>query len=156
MDGEVVWLAEAERRAWRAFVGAYSRLHTALDAELLAAGSVSLGEYEVMSHLSEATGWELRMNELAARCALSPSGLTRRFDGMARRGWVERRKCADDRRGVLAALTEAGHERLQEAAPVHVASVRRHFIDVLSSAELEILAEVFGRVAISSDRLAPA
>ena len=86
------------------------------------------------------------MNDLAERCGLSPSGLTRRFDGMARQNLVERRRCAEDRRGVLAVLTPTGFERLSATAPAHVASVRRHFVDHLTAEEMQTLSDVFGRV----------
>jgi DNA-binding MarR family transcriptional regulator len=92
------------------------------------------------------------MNELAARCGLSPSGLTRRFDGLVRRGWVERRRVPGDKRGVFAALTAEGAEVLEQCAPHHVASVRRHFIDHLTEAEVAVLSEVFGRLAGSDER----
>ncbi len=145
-QAEIKWLTEDEQRTWRAFIGAYTRLHAKLDAELLASSSLTLGEYEVMAHLSESPRWELRMNDLAERCGLSPSGLTRRFDGMARQNLVERRRCAEDRRGVLAVLTPTGFERLTATAPAHVASVRRHFVDHLTPDEMVVLADVFGRV----------
>lgn len=145
-QAEIKWLSEDEQRTWRAFIGAYTRLHAKLDAELLASSSLTLGEYEVMAHLSESPRWELRMNDLAERCGLSPSGLTRRFDGMARQNLVERRRCAEDRRGVLAVLTPTGFERLAATAPAHVASVRRHFVDHLTSDEMRVLSDVFGRV----------
>ena len=40
---------------------------------------MTLAEYEVLLHLSEASDHRLRMNELADLARLSPSGLTRTF-----------------------------------------------------------------------------
>ncbi len=135
-----------ELEAWRGFVAVCGRLQAALDSELAATGSLRLGEYEVMAHLQEAPDGVLRMNELAARCGLSPSGLTRRFDGLVRKGLVERREVPGDRRGVLAALTQAGAEALEQCAPHHREAVRRHFTSHLTEAELAVLSEVFGRL----------
>jgi DNA-binding MarR family transcriptional regulator len=81
------------------------------------------------------------MAELAQRLLLSPSGVTRRLDGLVREGTVERRSCPSDRRGSLAVLTNAGLERLEEAAPTHVAGVRRYVIDAMSRADLLALGE---------------
>jgi len=150
MDGGEDVLQEVELRAWRGLIGTFGRLQSVLDSELSAAGSLRLGEYEVMAHLREAPDGAMRMNELAARCGLSPSGLTRRFDGLAKRGWVERRAFPSDRRGVLAALTTDGAEVLEHCAPHHVAAVRRHFLSRLSDSEVAVLAEVFGRVSPSN------
>jgi DNA-binding MarR family transcriptional regulator len=86
------------------------------------------------------------MSELAERLLLSPSGLTRRLDGLVSSGLVERRRCATDRRGALAVLTESGRARLEAAAPDHVEQVRRHFIDRLSRRQLQLLAEALDKV----------
>ena len=93
---------------------------------------MSLGDYDVLVHLSEADGGSLRMSELAERLLLSRSGLTRRVDGLVRAGWVERKACPDDGRGSLAVLTPAGFEQLRTAAPTHVRGVRWYLIDVLA------------------------
>ncbi len=108
---------------------------------------MTLAEYEVLLHLSEADERQLRMNELADLCGLSPSGLTRRFDSMVRSGLVEREKCDDDRRGVFAVLTDHGLARLEEAKPTHLAGVRRVFVDPLDRSELETIAAAFDRIA---------
>jgi hypothetical protein len=39
-------------------------------------------------------------------------------------------------------LTDAGFRVIQAAAPGHVASVRRNFIDLLSSDQLEVLTRI--------------
>ena len=81
----------------------------------------------------------MRMCDLADTLQLSPSGFTRRLDGLVRGGLVERRNSDADRRVMLAVLTDAGRERLAEAAPIHVASVRARIIDRLDHADLEAM-----------------
>lgn len=108
-----------------------SRLRDRLDGELRDAHNLSLGDYDVLVHLSEAPGRCLRMSELADRLLLSRSGLTRRVDGLVREGWVVRKACPDDRRGSLAQLTDLGFEVLKHAAVTHVAGVRRYLVDAL-------------------------
>jgi DNA-binding MarR family transcriptional regulator len=123
------WLSDAEQRLWRRLLSVECRLRERLDRELQAGGGLTLGEYEVLVHLSEAPGEALRMSELASRLLLSRSGLTRRVDGLVREGLVARRPCEDDGRGLLAELTPAGFSALERAAPVHVAGVRRYLLD---------------------------
>ena len=51
-----------------------------------------------------------------------------------------------DVRGVVAALTSAGRQRLAQAAPGHVAAVRRLLIDVLTAEQLSAVADGLGEV----------
>ncbi|HEY3810034.1 MAG TPA: MarR family transcriptional regulator [Acidimicrobiales bacterium] len=125
------WLDEAEQRVWRQLLSADCRLRERLDRELRVGANLTLGEYDVLVHLSEAPGRSLRMSDLAQRLLLSRSGLTRRIDGLVRAGLVARRPCDDDGRGSLAELTPAGLDRLRGAAPVHVGGVRRYLFDPL-------------------------
>jgi DNA-binding MarR family transcriptional regulator len=125
------WLDDAEQQIWRRLLSVDCRLRERLDRELRAGASLTLGEYDVLVHLSEAAGRSLRMSDLAQRLLLSRSGLTRRIDGLVRAGLVSRRPCDDDKRGSWAELTPAGFEHLQRAAPVHVGGVRRYLFDPL-------------------------
>ena len=98
-----------------------------------------------------AHGYQLRAR---LRQALGPLGdqmnagqvyvtLTR----LEKAGLVERRSCPSDVRGVLAVLTEAGRQRLEQAAPGHVTLVRELLIDVLTPGQLASLADALGEVS---------
>jgi hypothetical protein len=52
-------------------------------------------------------------------------------------------------------LTGRGRERLEEAAPDHVAAVRRHLIDRLDDEQLVHLAEALERVRATCDQPGP-
>jgi DNA-binding MarR family transcriptional regulator len=117
-----------------------------LDAELQQTQQISLADYEVLVHLSEADGHMLRMTELADRLLLSPSGLTRRVDRLVSSGLVERIRCPTDRRGILARLKTAGRKRLERAAPDHVDQVRRNFIDRLNRRQLASLVDALDEI----------
>ena len=138
------WLDPQEMAAWRAFVDASAAVMARTEADLLAAHGISAGEYAVLVHLSEAEGGGARMCDLAGSLHLSPSGLTRRIDAMVRAGLVAREPAPEDRRVMRAVLTPAGRALLEEAAPDHVASVRRHFVGQLSRPQLEALAAALG------------
>jgi DNA-binding MarR family transcriptional regulator len=81
----------------------------------------------------------LRMTEIADRLRFSKSRLTHAIGRLEERGWVQRAACPTDRRGTYAVLTEAGEQALAAAAPVHVAGVRRHLFDRLTSEQVEQL-----------------
>ena len=148
---ETRWLEADEQRLWRAWLRINTRLFARLDAELQAAHDLSMADYEVLVNLSEAPERSLRMAELAERLRLSPSGLTRRLDGLVRDGMVERKKCPSDGRGSLAMLTPDGLALLEATAPTHVAGVRRYFVDPLSPTEQRELAR---SLDVIEDRLA--
>ncbi len=135
--------------AWQAFLRASILLMDRLDAEL-DGHALSLADYEILVNLSAERAGELRMTELAARTLVSRSGLTRRLDRLVESGLVVRRTCPTDRRGVYAVLTDRGRRRLEDAAPTHVESVRRHFISQLAGQDLKALAASLNAVVHSA------
>ena len=145
--------------AWLAFVEAQSDLVAAIERDLVPYG-LDLGDYQVFVHLSAATDGVMKMCDLAEVLQLSPSGLTRRLDGLVGAGWVDRRPSETDRRVMHAVLTPAGRAKLDALAPHHVASVRRRMIDLLDRDELAALASAFGKIRAALDderdaRIAP-
>lgn len=136
------WLTTEEMTAWRTYVETYSDLIAAIEHDL-AEHDLTLGDYQVFVYLSEAPNRSMRMCDLADRLQLSPSGLTRRLDGLVKAGFVTREPSVDDRRVMLATLTPAGFTALETAAPDHVASVRRHIFDHLDSDQVEALTSIF-------------
>jgi DNA-binding MarR family transcriptional regulator len=139
------WLSASEMRAWRNFIESVSTLTAALENDLAPFG-LTLGDYEVLVRLSEAEGEQLRMCDLATALQLSPSGLTRRLDGLVKAGFVERVASPSDRRVMFAALTSGGRAKLAEAAPDHVASVRNRFFKGLSCDQVRQLGDIFEAV----------
>lgn len=136
------WLNPTEMAAWRAFIDSVGDLTSAFEADL-AGHSLTSGDYQVLVYLSEAPERQLRMCDLAAQLRLSPSGLTRRLDGLVKTGLVSRTPSAADRRVMMAVLTAAGWKRLQQAAPTHVESVRKNLFDYLSDAQVKNMAKIF-------------
>ena len=148
------WLSEAEQRAWRALIRVTSGVMATLDGELRIEHGISLGEYEVLALLSEAPEQSLRMTDLAGHLHLSPSGITRRIDGLVRRSLVERKQCPSDRRGSNAVLTADGLRLLEAAAHTHVRGVRAHFVDQLTAPQLANLEAALASVSIDLDAAA--
>jgi DNA-binding MarR family transcriptional regulator len=142
---------DVEHTVWRNFLMAHARVTARLDADLVAECDMTLAEFEVLDHLAEAEDHRLRMNELADRARLSPSGLTRRFDALVRRGWTARDRCDQDRRGVLARLTPEGLEQVDRARPVHDRGEHAYFRDVLGRDEMTALGGAVARLADAND-----
>ena len=136
------WLDDEEMAAWRGLVETFADLSATLEAELVEAHGISMGEYVTMVRLSEAENRRLRMCDLAEQLHLSASGLTRRIEDLVRQGWVRREPDSADRRVINAVLTPEGFARLAEAAPTHVDGVRRHLLDRLTRTQIRELAGI--------------
>lgn len=141
------WLDEGEQLAWRRTIAGATLLLDHLDRDLRSSNDLTLADYEILVHLSEADDQRLRMSELADAALVSRSRLTHRVNRLSARGLVTREACPTDRRGTFAVLTPEGLTLLQAAAPVHVDSVRTHLLDRLDPSELETLGKLLGRVA---------
>lgn len=147
----VRWLNDAEERAWLG----YRRMRTLLDLyvarDLSRDSGLSEADYDVLSTLSEASGPPWRASELADRLLWSTSRLAHHVGRMEGRGLVARDNYNGDARGATVTLTEAGWTALRDAAPLHVTSVRRRLIDLLTPAELEVLAAISAKVVEHAD-----
>ena len=139
------WLNPREMKAWRSYIIASRRLLEALETDL-DGHDLSMADYEVMAQLSEAPGRRMRMSELADLAMISKSRLSHRMKVMEKAGWIKREECSEDRRGSWAVMTEKGWRAIVAAAPDHVASVRKRFIDQLSVREQENLTSAFSHL----------
>jgi DNA-binding MarR family transcriptional regulator len=137
----------AEMATWHALIRAHSRVVRRLEAELDSEHGLSLPAYEVLSHLSTAPDRRLRMTDLAKHAVLTPSGLTRLIDKLARDGMVQRQRCGADARVVYAWLTPAGMTKLETAYPTHLRGVREHFLDWLSPGQQRAVSDALGDLA---------
>lgn len=155
-DDEVRWLSADEQASWRAYLRANRELDVALDRDLQAVG-VSLSEYELLSMLSEAEGGRLRMSALADLIVQSRSRVTHTAARLERRGWVHRTPAPDDGRGVLLQLTDEGRLAIERFSRIHVASVRRHLVDILTPEQFRALGEAMQAIrdAYATDPTTP-
>lgn len=140
------WLNDREMNAWRAFIETTGDLQTALDRDLAGHG-MTMGDYQVLVYLSEAEERSMRMCDLADVLQLSPSGLTRRLDGLVKSDHVDRVPSEQDGRVMMARLTPAGRELLANIAPHHVASVRRRIFDHLDGDQVDAMASIFEAIS---------
>lgn len=141
------WLDADEMAAWNAFVEVGNLVNRRVEQQLREQAGLSHPQYEILVRLSAADGGEVRMSELAQLVVTSKSGLTYQVTQLEKAGFVRRRTCDTDDRGVIACLSEAGRRKLEEAAPGHVEIVREHLIDVLDRDQLRALADVLGTVS---------
>ncbi len=139
------WLTADQQQVWRTYLGATNRVRQHLDNELRQF-DLDLAEYEILVRLSEAHCRAIRMSELAEQVGQSRSRLTHTVTRLEAKGLLSRGSCPDDRRGVLAVLTDEGYAFLEKVAPYHVASVRELLVDPVDPEDFTTLGRVMSRV----------
>jgi DNA-binding MarR family transcriptional regulator len=145
------WLDDTQQRAWRAWLTLAELLPRELDAQLQRDAGLSHAAYVVLAMLSEAPGRSRRMSDLARRANQSQSRLSHTVARLEDRGWVRRERSAEDGRGNLAVLTDAGWDLVRSVAPGHVDAVRAALFDPLSAEQTEALREVLETVVEALD-----
>jgi len=135
------WLDQDEQHAWRGYRRLRALLDLQISRDLAQDAQLSEADYDVLSDLSETDGHRLRLVELARRMLWSKSRLSHHIDRMQRRGLVRRESNGEASRAVVVVVTAAGLRAITSAAPAHVESVRRHFIDLLTAEQVKVLGE---------------
>ncbi|MGX5358880.1 MarR family winged helix-turn-helix transcriptional regulator [Kocuria sp. KH4] len=131
---------------WQLFFETSALLTTELETRLKEHGC-SLMDYQVLLLLRDADHHRLRMGELAQRLVFSPSRLSYQIGVLEKRGWVRRRPCPEDRRGLEAELTAEGLAAFRRLRPAHARDVEELFLDVLEGDDAQRLRAVMERVA---------
>ncbi|MFI7542557.1 MarR family winged helix-turn-helix transcriptional regulator [Actinoplanes sp. NPDC049599] len=149
---EPQWLTPGETDAWISLSWLMHRLPGAFDAQLQRDSGLSLFEYLVLGGLSMAPGRRMRMSDLAQFANGSLSRLSNVVKRLEERGWIVRETCSGNGRFVEATLTDAGFAVVEQAAPGHVAAVRRYVFDTLRPDQVAELCDIGRRIA---DRVEP-
>jgi DNA-binding MarR family transcriptional regulator len=135
------WLDDEQQRTWRAWLAVSELVPRALDAQLQRDAGISHAAYVVLAMLSEAPGRSRRMSDLARRANQSQSRLSHTVARLEERGWVRRERSADDGRGNLAVLTDAGWDVVATVAPGHVDAVREAMFAPLTPEQTRVLGD---------------
>src|SRR3954452_15638909 len=96
-----VWLSSSQQQHWRAYLLGTTLLMDRLHRDLREKHGGFLPEDEILVRLSESPDRELRMAELADSVKNSRSRVTHTVKRMEEAGYIERRACESDGRGVI-------------------------------------------------------
>ena len=138
---DVRWLSEREERAWRALQFMQMRLEGELARQLATTSGLSYPDYVVLVALTDRPDGRMRLFELAGVLGWEKSRLSHHVGRMVTRGLVKKEKCSDDRRGAYVVVTKRGRTEIEAAAPGHVATVRRLFVDRLTTDQLDAVGD---------------
>ncbi len=145
------WLSEREERAWRALQFMQLRLEGELARQLAAESGLSYPDYLVLVALTDRPGGRMRLYELAGTLGWEKSRVSHHVTRMTGRGLVTKERARTDGRGAFVAVTKRGRRAIEAAAPGHVATVRRLFVDRLTAAQLDALGEAAEAVLAAFD-----
>jgi DNA-binding MarR family transcriptional regulator len=144
------WLDEDEARMWRAYVRMNRAISIGTERQLNEVG-LSSADYEILSALSESEGTTLRVRDLGAWIGWDRSRIAHQLRRMEQRGLVARSECPADGRGTMVRLTEPGLAAVTAAAPGHVETIRRLFVDQLDAEDIARLEAIAERVIVAAD-----
>jgi DNA-binding MarR family transcriptional regulator len=136
------WLDAHESAAWVGLVAVLELLPGVLDSQLRRDSRLTHFEYYALAMLSEAPKRTLRMTALAAQTNATLPRLSHVAQRLEGRGLITRHQCPEDARATNVRLTASGWRTVQRSAPGHVANVREHVIDALTTAQVDQLAAI--------------
>ncbi|MER5529435.1 MarR family transcriptional regulator [Streptomyces sp. NPDC002677] len=139
---EPQWLTGQEQSIWRALTALIRTVDDQLERQLQRDSQITLAGYVVLVALSEGGEEPPRMSDLALNLGWSQSRLSHAMTWLEKSGWVRRIKCPTDKRSSLAQLTDKGRQKLEDAAPGHVAAVRHLVFDALTAEQQQALAQI--------------
>jgi DNA-binding MarR family transcriptional regulator len=126
----------AEQKSWQNYLNAALRMYAELNVRMLEKHELSLGDVRLLHILSNFPDGHARMGELAEALPSPGSRLTRQVRRLEGQGLVRRATSPDDRRGVIAIVTDEGRAVAEETTASYAQEVRKNFIARLSRAQI--------------------
>jgi DNA-binding MarR family transcriptional regulator len=127
------------------------RLDGEIARQLAGESGLSYPDYVVLVALTDRPDGRMRLFELARTLGWEKSRLSHHIARMAARGLVDKERCDSDRRGAYVVVTRRGRKEIEAAAPGHVTTVRRLFVDRLTPAQLDAIGDAAETVLAALD-----
>ncbi len=137
----------AEQKSWQHFLDSALRLYATLNRQLTEAHQLTLVDVRVLDMLDSAPGGSARMGDLAEALPSLPSRLTRQIRRLELQGLVRREASRDDRRGVMATITDDGRAAARQAMVTYAQGVRTYFLGQLSRSRITAMGENCRRIS---------
>jgi DNA-binding MarR family transcriptional regulator len=144
---EMPGLDSAEQKSWQDFLDSALRISTMLNRRLTDAHQLSLFDVRVLDLLDNAPAGSVRMGDLAEALPSLPSRLTRQIRRLELQGLVRREASQDDRRGVVATITDDGRTAARQAMITYAQDVQTYFLGPLSAPQIAAMGENCRRIS---------
>jgi DNA-binding MarR family transcriptional regulator len=139
-------LTERQSGAWRTFIAVQQHLTAELERRLLRDGGLTGAEFTLLVPLSEAPDGMIRARDLGRAVGWERSRVSHQVARMVKRGLLAREDCADDARGLMVKITDAGRRAIEAVAPAHAEAVLELVFDALDDADVQALDTALSRV----------
>ncbi len=139
-------LTDATIAAWTGLMRTSRVLLERVETALKSAGFPPLSWYDVLLEIEMAGAEGLRPYELTDKLLLPQYGTSRLLERIVKAGLVERVACAEDRRGQVLRLTEAGRRMRRRMWPVYARALGALVEDRLDESEARQLATLLNRL----------
>ena len=126
----------AQQKSWQNYLTTVLRMSTLLNRKLTDAHGVSLDDVRLLSLLDSAPDGSVQMGELVDALPSLPSRLTRQVRRLEVIELVQRTTSPQDRRRVIATITEAGRALVAEAMTTYANEVQTHFLGPLTRPQI--------------------
>jgi DNA-binding MarR family transcriptional regulator len=136
----------AEQKSWQNYLGAALRLYAVLNRRLVETHQLSLADVRLLHILSNSPGGNARMGDLASALPALPSRLTRQIRRLEAQELVRRDASPEDRRGVVATITDSGRTLADQAMVTYAQDVRTNFLGPLSRPQIGAMEDTCRRI----------
>ncbi len=143
---EMPGLDIAELRSWQNFLEAAVRMSAMLNRGLAESHGLTLNDVRLLDILNKSATGSARMGDLAEQLMSLPSRVTRQIRRLETQGLVRRETSPDDRRGVLAMISDEGRTTVEKAMVTYGQYVKAHFLSQLSRPQVAALGENCRRI----------
>lgn len=127
-------ISPQELDAWRGFRRMAEIVSGRIAQDITRATGLSGSDFGVLMQLDEAEDGRRRQRDLQAFLEWDKTRLSHQLTRMASRGLIERE--SGEGNVVNICMTQEGRQQLAAARPIHIESVRKHFIDHLAQDDL--------------------
>lgn len=152
--GDLPGLDIAETRSWQNYLESALRFHATQSRRLRVEHQLSSVDLQVLDILHRTSTGAARMGDLAGTLELTPTHLTKRIRRLTARELVRREPSQEDRRGVLAVITDDGKALSIKATATYADGVQTHLIDPLTRPQV-VAMEAHCRRICAADQPGP-
>lgn len=136
----------AERQAWQHYLEAVLRFDAVLNRALNADHQLSVIDLRVLDILAKSSDGSARMGDVAGLLGATRRQMTNRMDRLGERGLVRRERDPQDKRGVVALLTDDGRTMIDQAIISYAKAVSTYLLGSLSTRQVNTVAENCWRI----------
>jgi DNA-binding MarR family transcriptional regulator len=135
---------------WNALQSGFRRVTDQLLCDVANSTGLAPSSFQVLWFLLTTPGLSAPMNQLTEVLGFTTAGTTKVADRLADAGLLERRPQPTDRRVILAALTEDGHQIAVTAARTFTQALQERVIGPLGEERFASLADAIGGLHAAS------